>query len=1073
MNKKSEPGANILVVEDELIIAKGIEKRLLTLGYSVAGIVQTGEAAVEMAVATSPDLVLMDICLHDGMDGVTAAQKIAGKVDIPVVYLTAYADPDTLERAKLTGPFGYIVKPFQDVTLKSAIEMALYKHRMEKKLRNSEQWLATILRSIGDAVIATDTTGSVTYMNPVAEELTGWVRDDAMGRPLAEVFSIRGDESVPAVDSIVSKVIRNGAAVTFLGRTVLVSKDGKEVPVEAKATPFSGVQGGNSGLALVFIDITERVRVEEALRRSERLLFIKNRIANVFLTVPDEEMYSGALAVVQEVMGSSYGLFGYIDDDGNLVIPSLTKSVWEECNVYDKSTIFPRSSWGGLWGRALKEKRSFLSNEPLNFPQGHVATENFLAAPILYRGETIGIIAVGNRDGGYDDSERKVLESIVDRIAPILDARLQRDRKERERNRAEEALRRSEQLLRSVFNAVPDLITIVDKELKIVMSNWGGGYDYVPEEIRQCNPFCYKAYYGTDRPCEPCHAIEVFKSGKPLFREKNNPRIGTIEIYAIPICDETGNIVYVVESGRDITHRKKAEEALAAEKERLAVTLRSIGDGVITTDVDGRILLLNRVAEGITGWGQEEAIGKPFCEVFNIINEKTRKPPPDPVQRVLSTGVAVEMENHTVLISRDGAEYVIADSGAPIRDQLTRIIGAVVVFRDITEKRKMEQELLKAQQLESIGVLAGGIAHDFNNLLTAILGNISLAKILAPKGEKIHMKLIEAENASMRARDLTQQLLTFSRGGAPVKKTARIDDIIRDSASFTLSGSHSNCRFDIESGLWPVEVDSGQISQVINNLIINADQAMPGGGVVDVTCRNVTVGDEEGLPVPKGRYIAVSIRDHGVGIPPESIERIFEPYFTTKKSGKGLGLATVYSIVRNHKGYIEVSSIEGEGTTFTFYLPCVDGDGEPSPIKAAVPDETSPADFSGKVLVMDDEENIRDVAGEMLDFLGYKTEFAGDGAEAVEIFKSRLGSSEPFAAVLMDLTVQGGMGGKEAMELLMKLDPGVKVIASSGYSNDPIMADYKSYGFSGIISKPYQLSDLKQVLAQVLGRSSG
>jgi len=528
-----------------------------------------------------------------------------------------------------------------------------------------------------------------------------------------------------------------------------------------------------------------------------------------------------------------------------------------------------------------------------------------------------------------------------------------------------------------------------------------------------------------------------------------------------------------VETVRDITRRKKAEEALAAEKERLAVTLRSIGDGVITTDFDGKILLLNRAAEEMTGWRQEEAVGKPFGEVFNIINEKTRKPPQNPVVRVLSTGISVEIENQTILISRDGRERVIADSGAPIRDQQSRIIGAVVVFRDITEKRKMEQELLKAQHMESIGVLAGGIAHDFNNLLTAILGNISLAKIMAPKGEKIHLKLIEAENASIRARDLTQQLLTFSRGGAPVKKATCIADIIKDSASFTLSGSRTNCCFDIESGLWPVEVDSGQISQVINNLIINADQAMPGGGVIDVICRNVLVEDDDRLPVRYGRYITVTIRDHGIGIPPESLERIFEPYFTTKKTGKGLGLATVYSIVKNHNGHIVVSSKEGEGTTFTLYLPCGDGIGELLPKETAVLDENSPADFSGKVLVMDDEKNIRDVAGEMLDFLGYEAEFASDGIEAVELFKTRFGSSEPFVAVLLDLTVQGGMGGKEAVELLKEIDPDVKVIASSGYSNDPILADHKIYGFSGIISKPYQLSDLKQVLVQVLGGSSG
>ena len=1066
----SEAKIRVLVVEDELIIAKGIEKRLSVLGYAVVDTVPTGEEAVEKALETLPDLVLMDICLQGEMDGVTAAERIRSEADIPVIYLTAYADSDTLGRAKVTEPFGYIVKPFQDVTLKSAIEMALYKHMMESRLRRSEQWLATILRSIGDAVIATDNRGEVTFMNPVAEELTGWQWQEALGRDLSEVFRIREDGQVPHIEKIAAKVIHNGAVVTFLGRTFLVARDGREIPIEAKATPFAGVQRGNSGLALVFLDITERIRIEDALRRSQRLLSVKNQIANVFLTVADEDMYGEVMMVIMDIMESRYGLFGYIDDDHNLTIPSLSGGVWEDCRVHGKTTVFPRTSWGGLWGRAIIEKKSFFSNDSFKVPEGHVAIDSFLTVPIVYRGEAIGLISVANKENGYDEIDKELLESIVDRIAPILAARLQRDRKEKERLRVEEALRQSERQLRSVFAAVPDLISILDKDLRIILSNWGGGYDYVPEEVRQRNPHCYEAYYGADKPCEPCHAVEVFKTGRLVSREKTNPRIGTVEIHSTPIFDESGNVDLVVETVRDITQRKKAQEELAAEKERLAVTLRSIGDGVITTDVEGRIVLLNKVAEEMTGWSQEEAVGKTFSEVFNILNEKTRQPCRNPVEQVLATGSIMELENHTILIGRDGKERVIADSGAPIRDQEGRVVGAALVFRDITEKRKMEQELLKAHQLESIGVLAGGIAHDFNNLLTAILGNISLAKMFSNHGDKIHQKLIEAENASLRARDLTQQLLTFARGGAPVKKEANIAEIIMESAAFTLSGSRTTCHFDIDQDLWPSEVDEGQFSQVVNNLIMNADQAMPAGGGIEVTCRNVFVGDDDLLPIRNGRYIVITVRDHGVGIPAESLERIFDPYFTTKASGKGLGLATVYSIIRNHDGYIDVSSQPGEGTKFTIYLPSV-GSGEAlSQIEETLSEEISSPSFSGRVLVMDDEENIREVAGEMLNYLGYEAEFAIDGAEAVQLYKERLDSAEPYSAVLMDLTVPGGMGGKEAMEILRGLDGDVRGIASSGYSNDPIMADYSTFGFRGIISKPYQVEELKRVLQQVLGK---
>jgi PAS domain S-box-containing protein len=513
----------------------------------------------------------------------------------------------------------------------------------------------------------------------------------------------------------------------------------------------------------------------------------------------------------------------------------------------------------------------------------------------------------------------------------------------------------------------------------------------------------------------------------------------------------------------DITWRKEAEAKLAAERERLAVTLRSIGDGVICTDAAGDIVLMNMVAEELTGWSEKEAIGRALHEVFYIINEKTRKRCDNPVEKVLETGGVVGLANHTVLVSRDGTERILADSGAPIRGKDGEIIGVVLVFRDVTERRKMEEELQKVEKLESIGVLAGGIAHDFNNILTAILGNITLAKIYAESDDKILERLTEAEKASLRAKDLTQQLLTFSKGGAPIKKTASIRELLKDSVSFILRGSNVKCEFFLPDDLWSVELDEGQMNQVINNLVINAQQAMPEGGVMNVRAENMAVGKGHGLPLKEGKYVKIAIEDQGTGISKEHLSRIFDPYFTTKQKGSGLGLTTAYSIIKNHDGYISVESRLGEGTCFNIYLPA--SEKEIVENKAV---EERPLVGKGRILVMDDEELVRNVAGEMLKSIGYDVEFAREGTEAIEVYKKAKDSGEDFDVVIMDLTIPGGMGGKEAIKKLFEIDPGVRAIVSSGYSNDPIMSNFKKYGFRGVVAKPYKIKELGEAIHKVI-----
>jgi nitrogen-specific signal transduction histidine kinase/ActR/RegA family two-component response regulator len=386
-----------------------------------------------------------------------------------------------------------------------------------------------------------------------------------------------------------------------------------------------------------------------------------------------------------------------------------------------------------------------------------------------------------------------------------------------------------------------------------------------------------------------------------------------------------------------------------------------------------------------------------------------------------------------------------------------------VVFRDITEKRRFETELLRSSKLESLGVLAGGIAHDFNNILSIVLGNVSLCKMISDPNSEIHSRLSNAEKGCHRARDLTQQLLTFAKGGAPIRKAASIQEIVQESAAFAARGSGVICKHESDPDLWPVEADEGQISQVFNNLVINAVQAMPRGGSLKTRAKNCSVTEAMSLPVRPGRYVHIIVEDSGCGISSEQIGRIFDPYYTTKKNGSGLGLATTYAIIQKHDGCITVESRVGHGTTFQIYLPASNSapqlkNAEPHALPKGV----------GRILVMDDELPIRDIARASLVHLGYEVDTAEHGNEALEKFQSAKSEGRPYTAVIMDLTVPGGMGGKETMERLLDIDPKVQAIVSSGYSHDPVMANYRDFGFAGVVEKPYKIESLAKALAAII-----
>jgi len=644
-----------------------------------------------------------------------------------------------------------------------------------------------------------------------------------------------------------------------------------------------------------------------------------------------------------------------------------------------------------------------------------------------------------------------------------------------ERKHAEEALRQISEEQEIILNSVRAAIWYKDTANSFLRVNRAAAeavglpaaemagkssYELFPEEAEQ--------YHQDD--------LEVIESGEAKLGIVERMQFASgekrwVRTDKIPYRDDEGNIIGVIVFTVDINALKETQDALAAETERLRVTLRSIGDGVIATDIDGRLVLLNKVAETLTGWSQSEAEGRLLDEVFKIINEHSRAVVDNPVARVLAEGEVVGLANDTVLVSRDGTERVIADSGAPIRDQQSRTIGAVLVFRDMTEARQREEEARRAETLESIGILAGGLAHDFNNLLSGIFGNIALARLDLASGEDATERLAAAEKAMSRAKHLTEQLLTFSSGGTPVRAVVSPRTLLQEAAEFALSGANTRCELNVADDLWHMEADAAQIARVVSNIVINSDQAMPDGGVIALAAENVSVGSGSVASLPgtrglaPGRYVHIAIKDTGVGIPAKLLSRVFEPYFTTKQSGSGLGLSVSYSIIRQHGGHLHIESETGVGTTCHIYLPAVEA-------KAADGTE-KPAEMirgTGRVLVLEDEDVVWSACSGMLEVLGYEPCRAHDGAEMLQMYRAAMDTEQAFAAVIMDLTIPAGVGGKEAISELREMAPDVKAVVSSGYSSDPVMAEFETHGFDAMIAKPYRIEELAQVLHEVIGR---
>ena len=634
------------------------------------------------------------------------------------------------------------------------------------------------------------------------------------------------------------------------------------------------------------------------------------------------------------------------------------------------------------------------------------------------------------------------------------------------RKKMESALHESWRRYGTLFEHVPDYALILelagDGPLVIVDGNEAAfrKHGYTRKEIIG-KPVTF-LYTKASAKHEPERLRKVLSGDTAIFEVDHVCKDGstfTCEAVVKLVTIDGIRLLFSIE--RDITERKRVVEDLRAERdfaESLIDTAQAI---VLVLDTEGRIVRFNLYMEEISGYRLDEVQGKDWFSTFlpSRDHEKIRRIFKAAVSNIRTRG------NINPILTRDGIEIEIEWYDKTLKDAEGRVVGLLAIGQDVTERMRAEEALRNKQKLESLGTLAGGIAHDFNNILTGIVGNLSLLKSELKSGDEELELIQEAEGACQTAKGLARQLLTFASGGVPVVQTRDLAPIVRRAADFATRGSNVKCVFRTEDRPFFAEVDKDQISQVIQNLVINSKQAMPTGGNITVDVSAVELAANEVPPLAAGRYVRVAVRDEGLGIPEDALLKVFDPFFSSKGQGRGLGLAVCHSIVVKHGGHVGVESRPGAGTTFTIQLPAV----EEAPLVRKTGAALSNVSGGGWILVMDDDESVARVLKRMLKKLGYEVVTVPDGAWALEEYRKAKESGRPFDVVIMDLTIPGGMGGKEAGKQLKELDPRARAIVSSGYSNDPVMSEYEAHGFCGVLSKPYRLEDVSMLLARVLG----
>ncbi|MBE9528449.1 MAG: PAS domain S-box protein [Proteobacteria bacterium] len=901
---------------------------------------------------------------------------------------------------------------------------ALERQKAEGSLVESEAQVRVLLDSTAEAIYGIDLDGNCTFANPACAKLLGYdTPEELLGLNMHDtIHHTRADgKPYPVEECSIYKAFLQGEG-THCDTELLWRKDGSGFPAEFWSYPIRK-DSEVTGSVVTFFDITERVEASEALLETERRM----------------------------KMAQSVGKVGTWD--WNIVTGEL---IWSD-EIYNLFDLVP-----GEVTPTFKLFNDYVHPDDRELMQSSVAE-----AVELHRSYRVDMRII-NRDGVERVCEARGEVSYAPDGTPLRMLGTFHDITERKR--AEGEIKKAFSLNVATLESTADGILVVDMESgfsgynkkflemwKIPDSLMDEGddskvIDSIMEQLKDPEGFVRKIKELYSNPEADSFDILEFTDGRVWERYSRPQRLGA-------------EIAGRVWSFRDITERVALEKSLI-DSEGLLKEAQQIA-------IMGHWELF--IPTGELYWSDEtyrifDLVPQQFDATYEAFLENTHPDDRDLVNSAYSDSVSSKvpydithrllMADGTVKTVNEKCRTEYSDDGTPLR--------SVGTIQDITERVQLEEESMRAQKLESVGLLAGGIAHDFNNLLTAIIGNLSIAQFMVEDDDKVGSMLEKSEAACRRAAELTRHLLVFAKGGEPVKSVFSIASLASETVDFALKGSGIKEEMVIADGLWAVEADEGQVSQVLNNLVINAKQAMNDSGVIRVECANVKLTEGNPVKLSAGDYVQVSVEDTGPGMEHEVLQKIFDPYFTTKETGTGLGLATSYKILERHGGHISVESTPGVGTTFTLLLPARSGSAGVAP---KVQEEIKTG--KGRVLVMDDDESIRDLATVMLEHSGYEPVAVAEGLRAVDAFREAKEGGVPFAAVLMDLTVKGGMGGKEATERILAVDPGAVIIASSGYLNNVIMADHKKYGFAGVLPKPYTALELSRVLFEALEQSHG